>query len=162
MLTWDTSYRAHEGRVCRVSYKVWNLINFPHESVQLNAIVCWTGNNWTSLIYRQTYKMTLLGNKIVYHSDVVWSIACRRCSNYIFILDLTPSFGGLGKVNCKTRCEAFKFWDLVPLISRNFTVYIYTQTFMAFISEYHFEIKLQLADWVSISVIFNTNSIEGG
>ena len=37
-----------------------------------------------------------------------WSIACQRCSNYIFILDLTPGFNGLG--------EAFKFWDSVRLI----------------------------------------------
>ena len=32
-----------------------------------------------------------------------WSIACGRCSNYIFILDLTPDGNGLGKNNCKTR-----------------------------------------------------------
>ena len=29
-----------------------------------------------------------------------WSIACRHCSNYIFILDLTPSFNELGKDSC--------------------------------------------------------------
>ena len=45
-----------------------------------------------------------------------WSIAWRRCSIYIFILDLTPSFNGLGKDNCKTRGETIKFWDLVRLI----------------------------------------------
>ena len=45
-----------------------------------------------------------------------WSIACRRCSNYIFILELTPGFIGLGKDNCKTRRETFKFGDLVRLI----------------------------------------------
>ena len=47
-----------------------------------------------------------------------WSIACRRCSNYIFILDLTPGFNGLGKDNYKTRRETFRFssWDLVRLI----------------------------------------------
>ena len=45
-----------------------------------------------------------------------WSIACRRCSNYIFILDLTPGFNEMGKDNCKTRWESFKFWDLVRLI----------------------------------------------
>ena len=45
-----------------------------------------------------------------------WSIACRRCANYIFILDLTPGFIGLGKDNCKTRRETFKFGDLVWLI----------------------------------------------
>ena len=45
-----------------------------------------------------------------------WSIACRRCSNNIFILNLTPGFNGLGKDNYKMRREAFKFWDLVCLI----------------------------------------------
>ena len=45
-----------------------------------------------------------------------WSIDCRRCSNYIFILNLTPGFNGLGKDNCKVGREAFKFWDLVRLI----------------------------------------------
>ena len=42
--------------------------------------------------------------------------ACRRCSNYIFILDLTPGFNGLGKDNCKTRRESFTFWSLLRLI----------------------------------------------
>ena len=33
------------------------------------------------------------------------------------ILDFTPGFIGLGKDNCKTRRETFKFGDLVHLIS---------------------------------------------
>ena len=41
---------------------------------------------------------------------------CRRCSNCIFILDLTSGFNGFGKDNCKTRRESLKFWDLVWLI----------------------------------------------
>ena len=45
-----------------------------------------------------------------------WSIACRRCSNYIFILNWTPGFNGLGKDNYKMRREAFKFWGLVRII----------------------------------------------
>ena len=45
-----------------------------------------------------------------------WSIACRRCSNYILILDLTPSFNRLHSDNCKTRQETFKCRDLVRLI----------------------------------------------
>ena len=45
-----------------------------------------------------------------------WSIACLRCFNYIFILNLTPHFSGLGKDDCKTRWESFKFWDLVLLM----------------------------------------------
>ena len=42
-----------------------------------------------------------------------WGIACQRCSNYIFILDLTPGSNGLGKDKCKTRRETFTFWELV-------------------------------------------------
>ena len=57
---------------------------------------------------------TLVGNNIVDHSDV--DGACRRCSNYIFFLGLTPGFNGLDKDNCKTRREIFKFGDLVRLI----------------------------------------------
>ena len=45
-----------------------------------------------------------------------WSNACRRCSNYIFILDLTPGFNGLGKDKYNMRRETSKFWDLVRLI----------------------------------------------
>ena len=45
-----------------------------------------------------------------------WSSACRRCSNYIFILDLPLGFNGLVKDNCNMRRETFKFWDLVWLI----------------------------------------------
>ena len=58
-------------------------------------------------IYRKTsnIRRTVVGNKIVDHADVVgdgWSIACRRCSNYIFILDLTSGFKGFGKESRKT------------------------------------------------------------
>ena len=60
-----------------------------------------------------------------------WSIACRRCSNYIFILDLTPGFIGLGKDNCKARQEAFQFGDPVRLILENlrYTYPSYTLSF---------------------------------
>ena len=34
----------------------------------------------------------------------------------LYILDLTLGFNALSQVNCKTRWESFKFWDLVPLI----------------------------------------------
>ena len=69
------------------------------------------------LYYRKTSNIsrTLVGNKIVDNS-CSWSISCRRCSNCIFILNLTPGFHGLGKDHCKRRQETFKFWDLVRLI----------------------------------------------
>ena len=44
-----------------------------------------------------------------------WSIAWRRCSNYIFILNLTPGINGWSEDNCKRIQETFKFWDLVRL-----------------------------------------------
>ena len=52
-----------------------------------------------------------------------WSIACQCCSNYIFIFDLTPSFNGFGKDNCKMRPESLKFWNLLlHILIRGFTV----------------------------------------
>ena len=62
------------------------------------------------------------------HQAIIWTTVksliwdapqegpCRRCSNYIFSLDLTCGFNGLGKHNCKPRQETFKFRDLVDLI----------------------------------------------
>ena len=52
----------------------------------------------------------------VFHNWKYRQISCRRCSNYIFILELIHGFNRLGKDNCKTRRETSKFWDLVPLI----------------------------------------------
>ena len=51
-----------------------------------------------------------------------WGIACRRCSNYIFILDLTPGFTGLGKDNCKTRPKSLKFLGFGATCIRDCTV----------------------------------------
>ena len=45
-----------------------------------------------------------------------WSIACRRCSNYIVLLHWTLGFNILRKDNFKLRRETLKFWDLVRLI----------------------------------------------
>ena len=49
--------------------------------------------------YRQVSNLSrnLVSNKIVDHFWCSWGTACRRCSNYIFILDLTPGFIGLGR-----------------------------------------------------------------
>ena len=44
-----------------------------------------------------------------------WSIACLRCSNYIFIIESTLGFNILRKDNCMTRRETVKFWDVVCL-----------------------------------------------
>ena len=72
-----------------------------------------------SIVYRKTSNIsrTLVGSKIVdYKLRCSLSIACRRCSNYIFILNLTPGFNGLSEDNCMRIQETFKFWNLVRLI----------------------------------------------
>ena len=74
---------------------------------------------WTFPIdYHQVpnIRCTLVGNKIVNHSDVVGASPVGAVSNYIFILDLTTGFIGLDKDNCTTRRETSKFGDLVRLI----------------------------------------------
>ena len=48
-------------------------------------------------------------------------MACRRCSNYIFIFDLTPGFNLLGKNTSKTIRETFKFGNLP--YTKGLTVY---------------------------------------
>ena len=55
-------------------------------------------------MYRKTSNInrTLVGNKIVDNSDVVVASPCRRCSNDIFILNLTHGFNRLSEDNCKT------------------------------------------------------------
>ena len=64
---------------------------------------------WVALIhtdfdYRQDSNIsrTMVGNKIVDHSDVVGASPVGA-TNYIFILDITSGFIGLGKDNCTTR-----------------------------------------------------------
>ena len=71
-----------------------------------------TISHWTS------YKMLLSIQYNCWSLRCSCSIACWRCSNYIFILDLTPGCNGLGRGNWKSRWGSFKFWNLVPLISR--------------------------------------------
>ena len=44
-------------------------------------------------------------------------MACRHCSNYIFIFDLIPGSNGLGKNKSKTRQETFKFDVFSPSFS---------------------------------------------
>ena len=63
-------------------------------------------------VYRQTsnIKRTWEGFKIVDHSDVVG--ASLVGANYIFILDLTPDFDGLGQENVRRdeNLQNFGIW----------------------------------------------------
>ena len=77
-----------------------------------------TTDHLIHVIYRQTSNIsrTQMGNNIVDSFRCSWSIACRRCSNYIFILDLKHGFSGFDEDNYKTMRETFKFRDLLRLI----------------------------------------------
>ena len=88
---------------CRRYIQVQFLISICFDSLQAN-------NRQTSNIGRTLVVINFLSLRCS------WSIACRRCSNYIFILDFTPGFNRLGKNNCKARRETFQLWDLVRLI----------------------------------------------
>ena len=58
--------------------------------------------------YRQISNIRHICGQLNYWSlSCSWSIPCRRCSNYIFILNLTHGFSRLGRDNCKTRRETF-------------------------------------------------------
>ena len=73
-------------------------------------------DNWLQLTSNLWYKTRLNWQWNCWSLRCSWSIACRRCSNYIFILDLTHGFNIMNKGKCKTRRDTFKFWDLVHLI----------------------------------------------
>ena len=91
----------------------------PEPSNKSWRIVLWKYNVPSNLYY----KPHLSRQWTCWSLRCRWSIAYRRCSNYIFIIDLTPDFNGLAKDNCKTRREPFKLCDLVRLIFQRFTIY---------------------------------------
>ena len=76
--------------------------------------------------YRQTSNIscTLIDNKIVDHSDIIGASPVGAApTTYIFILDLTPGFNGMGKDNCKMRRQTFKFLGFGVTYTRGLTVY---------------------------------------
>ena len=72
--------------------------------------------HWSTYRQVSNIRRTLVVNKNVDHSDVVGASPVGAAPTYIFILDLTSGFIGLGKDSCKMRRETFKFGDLVRLI----------------------------------------------
>ena len=60
------------------------------------------------------YKLHLSRQQNFWSFRCSWSIAYRRCSNFIFILNLTPDFNGLGKDNCQTKQDLrFGIWRML-------------------------------------------------
>ena len=114
----------------------WNLRNELHWNSNQNSSIFIHENTFEDIVWKMVanlsqpqrinnFKATVKSLKYKAHLSrqlncrslrCSWSIACRRCSNYIFILYLTPGFNRLGKDKWKTRRGSFKFCDLVRLI----------------------------------------------
>ena len=75
------------------------LISIPIPTLhQYNTLHLYLSSHFSLHHQTSNISCTLVGNKLVDHSYVVAaSTASQHCSNYIFILDLTPGFNGLGK-----------------------------------------------------------------
>ena len=89
---------------------------FPYSvtsSLNVTSVAAFHCNEIPSSLYYKTHFSRQLD---CWSLRCSWSIACRRCSSYIFIINLAPGFNGLGKDNYQMRREAFKFWDLVRFI----------------------------------------------
>ena len=119
-----------------------------------------TAFSWIKIVYHQTSDIsrTIVGNKNCWLLRGSWTIACWRCSNYIFIFDLTPGFNGLGKDNCKTRRETFKFGDLVYYI---FDGDLMTNSIGYYcMSSYYWSVDLCACNILMIDIISTSNVIQ--
>ena len=101
------------------------------------------------LNYRQVSNIrhTLVGNKIVDHSDVVGASPVGAASTTSSLS--THGFIGWGQNNHKTRREAFKFWDLGRLILDILRYVLYCENGI-----------IMLSTWYAHRSKFIINSIE--
>ena len=99
---------GYETMVCAVCLSIFLCSHFNRTDTEWQRQWCIPQTLWYKTHLRQLNCWSLRCS---------WSSADRRCSNYIFILNLTHGFNRLGEDNCKTRQEACKFWDLMCLIS---------------------------------------------
>ena len=101
-----------------------------------------SGSN--KIMYRQTSNIgrTLMGNKLVDHSNVVGASPVGLLQLHLHS-QLNTCFNELGKDNYKTRRETFKFWDLVSLILEVRLQLMYEIQAMAF-TDFSF-----ISDWLN-------------
>ena len=108
---WIPSQRAsnaeiHKGPVMRKAFPCHDVISHDHFYSKDFRTSLWY---WKWVPSNLGYKAHLIGQWNRWSLRCSWSIACRRCSNNIFILDLIPGFNGSDKDNCKTRRETVIF-----------------------------------------------------
>ena len=94
--------------------------------------------SWINCVYCETPNIrgTLVGNKIVGHSDLARASPVVAAQNYTFILYLTPGFNGLRKNNCSMRRETFKWWNLLCLILEILWYYVRCHFTISFVNYY--------------------------
>ena len=102
------------GRMPKTGYDMWaTLRSATSDGLRLKVNPLIGRINIPSSLY---YKAHFSRQLNCWSLRCSWSIACRRCSNYIFILHWTLSFNLLDKDNCKPRWETLKVWNLARLI----------------------------------------------
>ena len=108
-------------QICRqhlqIHFVEWILCtNIP---IQLSLKFVPTGSNDNKCLKVSNISRTLVGNKIVDHSDVVGASPVGAAPTTSSFINLAPGFNGLGKDDSKTRRDTFMFWDRVRLILEN-------------------------------------------
>ena len=84
-----------------------------YESKTLIYVIIWFKHDVPCIVRSEALRSHLPPN-ILRRQQNCWSLRCswstayQRCSNYIFILNLTPGFNRLLKDNWKKRQETFK------------------------------------------------------
>ena len=105
--------RKSDGQIGTIDWYKSKMV--PRKRHQMELVQC-QAMRLPDLPSNLLYKSHLSRQWTCWSLRCSWIVACRRCSNYIFVLELTPGFNGLSKDNCKARRETFKFLDLVRLI----------------------------------------------
>ena len=105
-----------EGIIYHITNNHGLLLSFPatHQSNDNYTIVLSfrTVHNTTKrymIPSNLQYKDHLIGKQNCWSLGCSWRIACRRCPNYIFILDLTPGIDGLDKGNWRRDDKHLSF-----------------------------------------------------
>ena len=92
LIIWYKIYNKARNHLICIHSQVKHLVN--NKSLFKQLIICVVVSN-------PLYDKHLLRQWNCWSLRCSWSIACRRCSNYIFILDLTHGFNEMGKDNFK-------------------------------------------------------------
>ena len=123
----STASGARAPRVARASVIIILFYfsgNIPASAQKSSVLYCYSFMrtplqkmmHWNNYRQISNIRRTLIGNKIVDHSDVVGTSPVGAAPTTFSLSAQHHGFNGLGKDRCKTRLETFRFWYLVRLI----------------------------------------------